>query len=167
MPECRCRTEAANYWKKSRCRTNFSLAFRHLHIIFQYHKARITQLADVYGRSGCITFHYLQFERALGIPFTTNNSFFKCRNVGLSGIQSVRYRNEQKFRCQNAPVPDWDTGSRNADAGGIDLDADAQLWHVQNCLCYLSKEGNGSNFFKQRSHEHGYLSIYLFCGVAL
>ncbi len=29
--------------------------------------------------------------------------FFKCRNVGLSGIQSVRlrYRNERKCRCRN------------------------------------------------------------------
>jgi hypothetical protein len=44
--------------------------------------ARITQLADVYGLAGCITFHYLQFGRALGIPFnTTNNSFL---NVGMS-----------------------------------------------------------------------------------
>ncbi len=27
--------------------------------------------------------------------------FFKCRNVRLSSIQSVRYRNERKCRCQN------------------------------------------------------------------
>jgi hypothetical protein len=27
--------------------------------------------------------------------------FFNFRNVGLSGIQSVRYRNEQKCRCRN------------------------------------------------------------------
>jgi hypothetical protein len=64
--------------------------------------ARITPSAAVYGRAGCITFQYLQFGRALGIPFTTTtNRFFKCRNVGLSGIQSVRYRNEQKLRCRN------------------------------------------------------------------
>jgi hypothetical protein len=30
MPECRCRTEAADYRKKCRCRTNFFQAFRHL-----------------------------------------------------------------------------------------------------------------------------------------
>ncbi len=67
-------------------------------MIFQCHTyiARIRPSAAVYGRAGCITFHYLQLRRALGIPFTiTNNSCFKCRNVGLSGIQSVRYRNEQ------------------------------------------------------------------------
>ncbi len=29
MPECRCRTEAADYRKKCRCRTNFFPAFRH------------------------------------------------------------------------------------------------------------------------------------------
>jgi hypothetical protein len=101
MPECRCRTEAANFRKKCGCRTNFSPAFRHLHMIFQYHIARITPSVAVYGGAGCITFHYLQFESALGIPFTTtNNRFVKCRNVGLSGIQSVRYRNEQHFRCR-------------------------------------------------------------------
>ncbi len=46
----------------------------------------------------------------MSIPFTTTNSnidvhggplFFKCRNVGLSGNQSVRYRNDQKCRCRN------------------------------------------------------------------
>ncbi len=129
--------------------------------------------AAVYGRVGCITFHYMQFGRALGIPISTANTskhfrsqqygtaecipfqqrqygragnipFFKCRNVGLSGIQSVRYRNEQKCRCRNksgteirgpSPVPDWNTGCRNADAGGIDLDADAQLrtTHILTC----------------------------------
>jgi hypothetical protein len=44
--------------------------------------ARITQLADIYGRAGCITFHYLKFGRALGIPFTTTNNSFL--NVGMS-----------------------------------------------------------------------------------
>ncbi len=28
------------------------------------------------------------------------------------------------IRYRNAPVPDWDTGCRNADAGGLDLDLD-------------------------------------------
>jgi hypothetical protein len=43
-----------------------------------------------------------------GIPFTTTNTmdvrvypFFKCRYVGLPGIQSVRYRNELKCGCRN------------------------------------------------------------------
>jgi hypothetical protein len=67
-------------------------------------------------------------------------TIFKCRNVGLSGIQSVRYRNKQKCRYRNqsgtgirgpCPVPECsgtELRCRNADAGGIDLDADAQLW---------------------------------------
>jgi hypothetical protein len=47
-------------------------------MIFQCHIARITASAAVYGRAGCITFHYLQFGRALGIPITTTTtSFFK------------------------------------------------------------------------------------------
>ncbi len=107
MPECGCRTEAADYRKKCQCWTNFSPAFQHLHMIFQNHIARITQSAAAYGRAGCITFHYLQFGPALGFPFTTtNNSFFKCRNVGLSGIQSVRYRNEQNSDNRTSPVPE-------------------------------------------------------------
>jgi hypothetical protein len=55
-----------------------------IHMIFQYHIARITPSEAVYGRAGCITFHYPQFGvgRALGIPITsTNNSIFKCRTV--------------------------------------------------------------------------------------
>jgi hypothetical protein len=119
-------------------------------MIFQHHIARITPSAAFYGSAGCITFHYLQFGRELGIPFTTTtNSFFKCRNVGLSGIQSGRFRNEQKFRCRNqsgtgirgpvdyrnALVPDLDTGCRNADAGGIDLDADVKLCPLDNFAC--------------------------------
>jgi hypothetical protein len=79
--------------------------------------------------------------------------FCKCRNVGLSGIQSVRYRNEQKCRCRNqsgteirgpSSVPECsgtgDTGCRNADAGGIDLDADAQLWQTSIYLPYREKK---------------------------
>ncbi len=100
MPECRCQTEAADYRKKCRCWTNFSPAFRHLHMIFHYHIAIITPSAAVYERAGCSTFHYLQL--GVGIPFTTTtNSFFIWRNVRLSGIQSVRYRNELKFPCLN------------------------------------------------------------------
>ncbi len=34
MPECRCRTEAANYRKKCRFRTDFFPAFRHWHMLF-------------------------------------------------------------------------------------------------------------------------------------
>ncbi len=37
-----------------------------------------------------------------GFPFTTtNNSFFKCQNFGLSGIQSAWYQNVQKFWWRN------------------------------------------------------------------
>ncbi len=34
----------------------------------------MTPTAAVYGRAGCITFHYLQFRLALGIPSTTTNT---------------------------------------------------------------------------------------------
>ncbi len=116
---------SCNYRKKCRCWTNFSSAFRHLHLIFQHQVARITPSAAVYGRAGCITFHYQQFGvvhwvmASLLPPPTT--AFYKCWNVGLSGIQSVRYRKEQKFRCLNqsgikgtqSAVPEWSgTGLR-------------------------------------------------------
>jgi hypothetical protein len=51
----------------------------------------------------------------MGIPFTTTNTtimdvqgvpLFKCRNVGLSGIQSVRYRNEQNADAGTSSVPE-------------------------------------------------------------
>ncbi len=54
MPEYRCRNETADYRKKCRCRTNFSPALRHFHMIFQYNIAKITPSAAVYGRAGCI-----------------------------------------------------------------------------------------------------------------
>jgi hypothetical protein len=31
---------------------------------------------------------------------------YKCRNAGLSGIRSVRYRNEKTNYAGNGPVPD-------------------------------------------------------------
>ncbi len=114
MPECRCWTEAADCRRKCRCRTNFSAAFRLLHMIFQYHIERITPSAAVYGRAGCIHFHSQQYGRAVCSTHTVY-PFFKCRNVGLSGIQSVRCRNEQKcgYRKQSStgirgpsPVPE-------------------------------------------------------------
>ncbi len=100
MPEFLCWTEAACYQNKCRCRTNFSLALQHLLMIFQYHIARITPSAAVYGHAGCITFHYLQFWHVLGFPFTTNsNSFFKCRNVGLSASS------KSDTEMTNIPMP--------------------------------------------------------------
>jgi hypothetical protein len=46
-------------------------------MIFQYH---ITPSAAVFGRAVCITFHFLQFGRALGIPFTATPFL----NAGMS-----------------------------------------------------------------------------------
>ncbi len=53
--------------------------------------------------------------------------FFKCWNVGLSGIQLVL----PEWTKMPIPAPeqgdhgpDWDTGCRYADAADIDLDAD-------------------------------------------
>jgi hypothetical protein len=110
MPECRCRTEAADYQKKCRCWTNLSPSFQHLHFSISFSMKNTI--------SSCLwTCRVYQFRHALGIPFiTTNNSFFKCQNVGLCGIPSVRYRNKQKIRCRTqsgtgirgpSPVPEY------------------------------------------------------------
>ncbi len=122
--------------------------------------ARITPSAAVYVHAGCITFHYLQFGLALGIPLaTTNKSFFKCRNVGLSGIQSVRYRNEQKFRCWNhsgtgiripSPVPECPvTGMRyRMPAYRPPLlcpGEDVETWpHLQSCTKFCRARDSNS-----------------------
>jgi hypothetical protein len=53
-------------------------------LVFQYHIPRIKPSATVHRRAGFtgITFHYLQFERALGIPFTTTNT----NSVDVQGV---------------------------------------------------------------------------------
>ncbi len=43
--------------------------------------------------------------------------------------RTVRYRNKgTPIQYRNATVPDWDAGCQNTVAGGIGLDADAQLY---------------------------------------
>jgi hypothetical protein len=90
------------------------------------------------------------------LPFQPHMERAGCKNLmnagGLSGVRSVRYRNEQKhwcrnqdektqsgtYRFRNAPVPDWDTECRNADDGGNCLDADAQL--CEFCINFIPAE---------------------------
>ncbi len=136
MPEYRCRTEAANYRRKCRCRTNFSPAFRYLHLIFQYLIARVTPSAAVYGRARCFTFELFTSwsldVHCIGIPFTNPNTssmdvqgpFFKCRTV-RHPVSTVPEWTEMPMPKQfgtctgirdPSPVTDWDTGRRNADA---------------------------------------------------
>jgi hypothetical protein len=90
----------------------------------QYGRAGgITFHQHQYRRAGCVPFHSQQYGRAvcrvyiLPLPAVwtcrvcsflspavltcREYPFFKCRNVGLSGIQSFRYRNEQKRQCRN------------------------------------------------------------------
>jgi hypothetical protein len=108
MTECRCRTEDVDCRLKCRCRTNFFPAFKY---DFSHHIALTKPAAAVYRRAGYITFHYLFcFQCRLA-----GCTFYRWRNVGLSGISSVRYRNEQKRWCQKqsgtgirgpSPVPE-------------------------------------------------------------
>ncbi len=112
MPECRCRTEAADYRKKYRCRTNFSPAFRYLHMIFQYRLARITPSAAVYGRAGCIPFDQQQYGRAgcihfrsqqyvQGLPLFLNAGMSDCPSFIQSGIGTNKMRMPEPVRYQN------------------------------------------------------------------
>jgi hypothetical protein len=50
----------------------------------------------------------------------------KNSNAGTSPLPE--YGDHQLPQYRNAPLPDWDTERRNVDTGGIDLDANAQLW---------------------------------------
>jgi hypothetical protein len=51
--------------------------------------------------------------------------------------QNFRYRIKvTPVRYRNATVTDWDAGNRNIDAGGIGLDADAQLCHTVYSIVY-------------------------------
>jgi hypothetical protein len=68
----------ADYRKKCRCRTNFSPAFRHFHMIFQYHIARITPSAAVCGCAGFLPFHRQQFGHEGVSPS-------KARSVDMQG----------------------------------------------------------------------------------
>jgi hypothetical protein len=58
--------------------------------------------------AGCMPLHCQDYRHAECVPFYRQqygragcNSFL---NAGLSGIQLVRYGNEQKFRCRNQSV---------------------------------------------------------------
>ncbi len=43
-------------------------------------------------------------------------------------LEPIRHPGGDPVWYRNAPVPDWDTGCRNANSGGIGVDVDAQLW---------------------------------------
>jgi hypothetical protein len=86
------------------------------------------------------TFHYLQFGYTFHHHQHWQNvgcrvyPFFKCRNVGLSGIKSVRYRNEQNCRWRNQSG----TGMlwyRTDD--GMPMPGDANIQRNNNCECLV------------------------------
>ncbi len=80
-------------------------------MIFQCHIARITQSAAAWT---CRAY-----------------PFFKWRNFGLSAIQSVRYWNKGTQSGTGMLQNRTEIWCRNADAGGIVFDADAQLWYMK------------------------------------
>ncbi len=162
MPECQCRTAAADYRKKWRFRTTF---FRQSGIY--NHITRITQSEAVYKSAGCIFsttcslnvhwvslsppptpaawtcihFHRQQYGCAECVPpFTISSVNMQHVFQSFACIRSVRYQKEQKCRrrhksgTRKGPSPvqecsgtDWENRRQNADAGGLGLDADAQI----------------------------------------
>ncbi len=104
----------------------------------------------------------VQFGRALGFPFTTNNSFFKGRNVGLSGIQSVRYRNEQRFRCQNKSCTGIRGPSPVPECSGTWLRYRCRR-HRPRCRCpaMLKVEPNFTPCFSEITMEAAWILKYL------
>ncbi len=131
LPECQCRSEAADYRTKCRCGTNYGIPAFTYDFSISYSKNNTI-------RSCLWTCRMYHFPLPAVFPFTTTNN--SC-NVRLSASsQSGTGMNKTSdagtspvpeegdpVRYRNAPVPDWDPGCRNADAGGIDLAADAQL----------------------------------------
>jgi hypothetical protein len=125
MPECR-------------CRTNFFPAFR-IYCAYdcQHHKANLTPSAAVY------------IIDVQGLPLSSFVQFLKmpeCRTVRhpVSPVtdwkrmpmpRPVRYRKKGPIPVSEWPVADRVVRYWNADAGGISLDTDAQLWYVVNANC--------------------------------
>jgi hypothetical protein len=60
-----------------------------------------------------------------------------CQTPECQTVLLLLHRNKgTPVRYRNATVPDWDAGCRNTDAGGIGLDADAQLCKLRgHFLC--------------------------------
>ncbi len=133
MPKCQCWTVGADYRKKCQCWTNFSPVFWHLHMI--------TPSAAVHIWT-CRVYHFPipAVWKCSGYPFkTTNDSSMNMQRVPpfLNARMSDCPASSQSGTGMNknadagtSLVPDWDTGCWNADADGIDLDADAQLWLI-------------------------------------
>ena len=91
MLECWCQTEAADYRKKCRCWTNLFLAFQHLHMIFKPYSKNNTIRSRLW-KCRVYIFYYLQFGRALCIPFTTTNT----RSMDLQGVTPFH---RQQYGC--------------------------------------------------------------------
>ncbi len=64
--------------------------------------------------------------------YTFVKCFFKCRNAGLSGIRSVRYRNEQECRCRNRSGAGIRGPSPVPECSGTGL-----KYHMSECRCKL------------------------------
>jgi hypothetical protein len=79
----------------------------------------------------CTLLSYAVSTKQPSVPYLCA-IFVKCWNVGLSGTGKVC----TQVRYQNATVPAWVAGCRNTDAGGIGLDAHAQLWLSSYVLYY-------------------------------
>ncbi len=102
MPECRCRTDSTDYRQKCRCWTSFSPVFRHLYIIYDFSisYSKNNTISSCLWPWRVYRFPLPEVWTCTGYPSHHHHQqlFY---NIGLSGIQSVRNSNEQKYRCRN------------------------------------------------------------------
>jgi hypothetical protein len=102
MPECQCRTEAADTGSNDDAGLTFSgiPAFLYNFSTSYNLSARITPSAVVYGRAGCIFFYCLQFGRAVGGSLRDYHQHQQC------SAGSIPFHRQQYGRaCLVYPFP--------------------------------------------------------------
>ncbi len=90
MPECRCRTEAADYRRKCRCRTNFFPAFRHS-VIYLWQKMSPGFPHHLTARSTSIG--------CLAVNRIDNRNFFNFFFLQYVRYSTLRHLPLLKFHC--------------------------------------------------------------------
>ncbi len=145
MPERRCQTKAVDYRKKCQCRINFFLAFQisGIYIWFsQHHIVRITPAAAVCGHAECITFHYLQFGNAVGIPVTsTNTSSMVVKGVSLSTASNMDVKGVSIFKASSMDVQGVFLSTTNSmDIQGVSLSTTSSM---TSSMCPFRRQQNG------------------------
>ncbi len=125
--ECRCRTAAVVYRKrkKCRCRINFFLAFRHLHIFFSIILTeKHHQQPSVYGRAGCIPFHCHQYGSAWCIHFHCHQYSMDVHGVSFPppavwAYMVYPFLLQAEWICRVCPCPPPTSTTSSVDVQGV------------------------------------------------